>query len=94
VAYVLPNATVGYQLGYGAVLDVYPQGTSGSIRRNRIVVLAAVKNDLALIGGAIGPYRPFRPGDGPSLPSGANLQLAQDLGKYVNSFQWRGDPPR
>ncbi len=37
----------------------------------------------------------FRPGDGPSLPSGANLQLAQDLGKYINSFQWRGgDPPR
>ncbi|WP_396928318.1 hypothetical protein [Mycolicibacterium sp.] len=94
VAYVLPNATVGYQLGYGAVLDVYPQGTSGTVRRNRIVVMAAVKNDLALIGGAIGPYRPFRPGDGPSLPSGANLQLAQDLGKYINSFQWWGDPPR
>ncbi|WP_264003693.1 hypothetical protein [Mycolicibacterium sphagni] len=61
VAYVLPKATVGYQLGYGA---------------------------------AIGPYRPFRPGDGPSLPSGANLQLAQDLGRYINSFQWKGDPPR
>lgn len=94
VAYVLPNATVGYQLGYGAVLDVYPQGTSGVAKRTRIVVMCAVKNDLALIGGAIGPYRPFRPGDGPSLPSGANLELAMDLGKYVNSFQWKGDPPR
>ena len=41
VAYVLPNATVGYQLGYGAVLDVYPQGTSGVARRTRIVVMAA-----------------------------------------------------
>ncbi len=94
VAYVLPNATVGYQLGYGAVLDVYPQSPTGVARRTRIVVLAAVKNDLALVGGAIGPYRPFRPGDGPNLPSGANLQLAEDLGKYINSFQWRGDPPR
>lgn len=94
VAYVLPNATVGYQLGYGAVLDVYPQGSTGVARRNRIVVLAAVKNDLTLIGAALGPYHPFRPGDGPNLPSGANLQLAQDLGKYVNSFQWKGDPPR
>ncbi|MCI4675186.1 hypothetical protein [Candidatus Mycolicibacterium alkanivorans] len=94
VAYVLPNATVGYQLGYGAVLDVYPQGSTGLARRNRIVVMAAVKNDLALIGAAIGPYHPFRPGDGPSLPSGANLQLAEDLGKYINSFQWKGDPPR
>ena len=94
VAYVLPNATVGYHLGYGAVLDVYPQGTNGVARRNRIVVMAAVKNDLALIGAAIGPYRPFRPGDGPNLPSGANLELAMDLGKYINSFQWKGDPPR
>ncbi|MCX2931495.1 hypothetical protein ORI20_14525 [Mycobacterium sp. CVI_P3] len=94
VAYVLPNATVGYQLGYGAVLDVYPQTSTGVARRNRIVVMAAVKNDLTLIGAAIGPYRPFRPGDGPSLPSGANLQLAEDLGKYINSFQWKGDPPR
>ncbi len=94
VAYVLPNATVGYQLGYGAVLDAYPQGSTGVGRRTRIVIMAAVKNDLALVGAAVGPYRAFRPGDGPNLPSGANLQLAQDLGKYVNSFQWKGDPPR
>ena len=93
VAYVLPNATVGYQLGYGEVLDVYPPGgASGS--RTRIVVMAAVKNDLALIGVAIGPYHKFAPGDGPGVPSGANLELAQDLGKFINSFMWQGDPPR
>jgi len=94
VAYVLPNATVGYQLGYGAVLDDYPQTPTGASRRNRIVVMAAVKNDLALVGAAIGPYHEFAPGDGPGLPSGANLELAQDLGRYVNSFLWEGDPPR
>jgi hypothetical protein len=94
VAYVLPNATVGYQLGHGAVLDVYPQTASGLARRTRIVVVAAVKNDLALVGAAIGPYHPFGPGDGPGPPSGANLELAEDLGKYVNSFLWNGDPPR
>lgn len=93
VAYVLPNATVGYQLGFGEVLDVYPQG-GAVVTRTRIVIMAAVKNDLALIGAAIGPYRKFEPGDGPGVPSGANLQLAQDLGKYVNSFLWKGDPPR
>lgn len=94
LAYVLPNATVGYQLGYGAVLDVYPQSASGDSKRIRIVVLAAVKNDLALIGAAVGPYREFGPTSGPGPPSGANLQLAEDLGKYVNSFLWKGDPPR
>jgi hypothetical protein len=93
VAYVLPNTTVGYQLGFGQVLDVYPQGGT-SVTRTRIVVMVAVKNDLALVGAAIGPYRKFAPGDGPGVPSGANLELAQDLGKYVNSFLWKGDPPR
>jgi len=93
VAYVLPNTTVGYQLGFGEVLDVYPQGGT-TVTRTRVVVMAAVKNDLALVGVAIGPYRKFAPGDGPGVPSGANLELAQDLGKYVNSFLWKGDPPR
>jgi hypothetical protein len=94
VAYVLPNATVGYQPGYGVVLDVYPTSGSGVSTRTRIVILAAVKNDLTLIGAAIGPYRQFTPEDGPGPPSGANVQLAEDLGKYVNSFLWKGDPPR
>jgi hypothetical protein len=94
VAYVLPNATVGYQLGFGEVFDVYPQSGSGASTRTRIVVLAAIKNDLALLGAAIGPYHEFGPDYGPGLPSGANLELAEDLGKYVNSFLWKGDPPR
>ncbi|MET0698608.1 MAG: hypothetical protein ABWY93_02995 [Mycobacterium sp.] len=94
VAYVLPNATVGFQLGYGVVLDVYPKSGDGASTRTRIVVVAAVKNDLTLIGAAVGPFRQFGPESGPGLPSGANLQLAQDLGRYVNSFLWRGDPPR
>jgi hypothetical protein len=58
------------------------------------VVLAAIKDDFALIAGAAGPYHEFGPDSGPGPPSGANLELAQDLGKYVNSFRWRGDPPR
>ncbi len=94
VAYQLPNAMVGFQLGHGEVLDVYPQTSSGDRKRTRIVVLVAVKNDVALIGAAIGPFREFGPNSGPGLPSGANLQLAEDLGKYVNSFLWKGDPPR
>ena len=59
-----------------------------------VLSLAAVKNDLTLIGAAIGPYHQFGPNDGPGPPSGANLELAEDLGKYVNSFLWKGDPLR
>lgn len=94
IAYEIPNAMVGYQPGYGEVADSWPQGSSNSYIRIRTVLLVAVKNDLALVAGAVGPYHAFGPDFGPGLPSGANLQIAQDMGKYVNSFSWQGDPPR
>ena len=93
-AYEIPNAMVGYQPGYGLVSDCWPQGSNASYSRMRLVVMVAVKNDLALVAGAVGPYHAFGPDFGSGKPSAANLQLALDMGKYVNSFSWRGDPPR
>ena len=93
-AYEVPNAMVGYQPGHGAVVDVWPQDGDASYQHLRVIVLASVKNDVALVIAAVGPYRRFGPDSGPGKPSGANLQLAEDMGKYVNSFMWRGDPPR
>jgi len=93
-AYELPNATVGYQPGYGEVADFQPLGAAAIADRLRIIVIVAVKNDLALIAAAHGPFREFTPDIGPGPPSPANLRIAQDMGKYVNSFTWRGDPPR
>ena len=93
-AYQIPNAMVGYQLGYGEVADIWPQDGDASYRHLRLVILVAVKHDVALIAGAIGPYQEFGPKFGPGRPSGANLELAMDLDKYVNSFAWQGDPPR
>ena len=93
-AYEIPNAMVGYQPGYGEVADDWPQNSSSTSSRVRILVMTAVKNDVALIAFATGPYHAFGPDFGPGPPSGANLQIAQDMGKYVNSFQWNGDPPR
>lgn len=94
VDYEIPNAAVGYQPGYGVFADDYPQDSTGTYTRLRIMVMVAVKNDLALVASAIGPYHEFSPSFGIGHPSGANLQLAMDIGKYVNSFRWRGDPPR
>ena len=93
-AYELPNATVGFHLGYGEVADFWPLGTTGGSNRIRLIIVVAVKNDLALIAAAQGPFREFTPNVGPGPPSPANLEIAQDMGKYVNSFSWRGDPPR
>ncbi|GAB7071856.1 hypothetical protein H7J06_21825 [Mycobacterium hodleri] len=94
MAYEIPNAMVGYQPGYGLVADCWPQGSNASYSRMRLVVVVAVKNDLALVAGAVGPYHAFGPDFGSGKPSAANLQIALDMGKYVNSFLWRGDPLR
>jgi hypothetical protein len=92
VAYQIPNAMVGYQPGYGVVMDEYPQDFNGEYTRLRLVALCAVKYDYALIAAAIGPYHEFTPDFGTGHPSAANLALALDIGKYVNSFRWRGAP--
>lgn len=93
-AYEIPNAMVGYQPGFGMVADCWPQGATANYSRMRVIVMVAVKDDLALVAGAVGPYHEFGPDFGSGKPSAANLQLALDMGKYVNSFAWRGDPAR
>lgn len=93
-AYEIPNAMVGYEPGYGEVADCWPQGANSSYLRMRVLVMVAVKDDLALVAAAVGPFRQFGPDFGLGKPSGANVQIALDMGKYVNSFSWRGDPTR
>lgn len=93
VAYDLPNAMVGYQLGYGVVANFQKPGLSSRFDL-RLVAMAAVKNNLALIAVAEGPFRRFSQSFGPGPPSAANMELAMDMGKYVESFRWKGDPPR
>jgi hypothetical protein len=93
-AFELPNATVGYQRGYGEFADVFPQGSSVGYVRLRVVILVAEKNGTALIAAANGPFRQFGPDFGPGPPSAANLEIALDMDQYVNSFRWKGDPPR
>lgn len=90
--YEIPNAMVGYQPGYGAVYDQYPQDSSGEFTRLRLVALCAVKNDYALVASAAGPFHEFSPDFGTGHPSGVNLALALDMGKYINSFRWRSGP--
>ena len=94
VAYQIPNAMVGYQSGYGEVVDDWPQSSTAGYSRVRVLIMVAVKNDLALVAFGTGPYHAFGPDFGPGPPSGANLEIAQDMAKYVNSFRWKGDPDR
>lgn len=91
VSYEIPNATVGYHPGYGMVADFMTRKRAETIR---VIAISAVKNGLALVAVAEGPYLQFGPGVGPGPPSPANVQIAQIMGRYLDSFMWRGDPPR
>lgn len=86
VDYEIPNASVGYEPGYGVVADLYLRDS-----RLRVIVMAAVRHDYALVATAAGPYHEFSPDYGTGHPSGANLEVAMDMGKYVNSFRWNAD---
>ncbi len=86
VDYEIPNASVGYEPGYGVIADVFARGS-----RLRVIVMAAIKHDYALIATAAGPFHQFSPDYGTGHPSAANLEVAMDMGKYVNSFRWYGD---
>jgi hypothetical protein len=94
-AYIVPNALVGYQSGYGVVDDVYPQSTDGTYVHDRVVVLAAVKNDTSVLVAGIGPFHEFAP-DGLTNghPSGADLLVALVMDPLVNDVEWKGDPKR
>jgi rRNA maturation endonuclease Nob1 len=92
--YEIPNAMVGYRPGYGVVKDEYPQDASGTFTRLRLLVMVAIKNNYAVVAAAIGPYHEFSPEFGSGHPSGVNMQLALDMGKYVNSFIWRDNSRR
>ena len=91
VAYEIPNASVGYQPGYGLVADLYPRDASSTYNRVRVIIMVAIRHDYALIAQAAGPYHEFSPSYGTGHPSGANLEVAIDMGKYINSFKWNGD---
>jgi hypothetical protein len=93
VVYEIPNAQVGYQSGYGEVAGYEPQSSSGPSKPQRVVILVAVKNGLAAIVEANGPWLP--PKDNPQdHGTGTDLWIASGIAYFVNSFRWAGDPPR
>lgn len=67
------------------------QSGAAQFTRGRALAIVAVRHGLALGVLAYGPYFAFTDLD---HPSGTDLYVAKDLGPYVNSFMWRGDPPR
>lgn len=85
--YEIPNAMVGYEPGYGEVDDFTPDNPYATYSQGRLLVMAAVKNGLALVAAAEGPKVVFTPKNS-NHPSAVNLMIANVLGNSVNSFTW------
>jgi hypothetical protein len=92
LSYEVPNARLGYESGYGEIDDFVPQSSGGSYVPQRVIVMVAVKNGVALVASAAGPVYNHRGGH----PTGAKLFEVDRTPFYywVNSFRWKGDPPR
>ena len=93
------DALTGVLANRVAVLDVMlAQMDLRGVGVSRIALmnkdsLDMTPEDHALIAATVGPFHEFGPTFGPGRPSPTNLQIAEDMGRYVNSFRWRGDPP-
>lgn len=85
--YEIPNSMVGYEPGYGEIDDFTPDNPYATYTQGRLLVMAAVKNGLALVAAAEGPKVTFTPKNS-GHPSGVNLMIANALGNSVNSFTW------
>lgn len=92
IDYQIPNAMVGYEPGYGEVDDFTPADPNAAYIRGRLLVMTAVRNGLALMVAAEGPYVNFTPAI-TGHPSPANLMIANVIGYSVNSFTWNEEPP-
>ena len=91
LAYVVPDALVGYHVGYGAVYDVNSLSASGASRETRLFVAAAVQGGDAAVVWAYGPYDGSFASKGLlNHPSFIDLDIALVLDPMVNSVTWGG----
>jgi hypothetical protein len=88
--YVLPGAWVGYQLGFGEAFQVAPTTASGSAPPGELILMAAVRNGLAVVVLAQGQQVSLVNYDGHPTP--ARLYVAAYANTVVNSIRWPGLP--
>ncbi len=93
LAYVIPGSMIGYQPGYGAAYNFDSTSSNGQSATLRVIVLAAIRNNIAVVSVCAGPLQPFGQGQGQpndGHPSIANLIIAQAGDPVINSVLWPG----
>ena len=91
LAYTIPGAEMGYNDGYGNVYDIKFAAAGAQSARRRLIIIAAVKNGLAVELVSIGPYKPSKSGAG--HPNPANTPIVNYFDDIVNTVRFPGDPP-
>jgi hypothetical protein len=93
LAYVIPGAMIGYQPGFGAAYNFSPNSGDGQSGNFRIIIFVAIKNGVAVVAIADGPFVQFGDGKGQfndSHPSIADSIVALAGDPVVNSVLWPG----
>jgi hypothetical protein len=88
-AYTIPAAELGYNPGFGRVYDTVLRSPAGQSQKARIVVITAIKNDLAVTVLAVGPYVNITQGH----PVPASTKVVILLRTIMATLTWPGDNP-
>ena len=80
---------MGYVVGYGNVYGLTLRTSTGASAPGRLVIMAAVKNDVAVLFDGFGPRIKPDPAQHPN-PAATPLVSLFDL--IGNTVTWSGDP--
>jgi hypothetical protein len=90
--FAVPEAELGNNAGYAGIYDYQSTSATSQTEHLRVVIEAAVKNDVAVEVVAVGPYRPPNPAtDGHPNPSLTGVTFYLD--PIGNTVRWKGDQP-
>lgn len=93
LAYVIPDSMIGYQPGYGAAYNFSPNSGNGTGNVDRVIILASIRNGIAIVAVASGPKVQFSQ----SFPNGqlsiADSAVAAFADPVLNSVLWPGQAP-
>ncbi|MBV9282174.1 MAG: hypothetical protein JOZ41_19000 [Chloroflexi bacterium] len=92
LAYTVPDASLGYTMGYGNVYDVTVSPAAGESEHDRLLIFAAVRGGVAVTMIGLGPYQQASP-NSDSQPNPADTPLVElgDFEENLNSVTWKGE---
>lgn len=92
VVYTIPQAELGYNPGFGAIYEYTSAAGSGQSQRVRVVIMAAVKKDLAVVIHTANVWRKTDPKVDGSHPNPAETWAVFFIDELTNTVTFPGDP--